>query len=518
MPKFDVDVKGVTYEVDAPDEKTAWKWANVTHNRPSAAAQVANDPITQGAKNFNQDAGFFQNAAAAYGKALPDLVRGAGQLIGNGIEKVSGKRPDMLPTQADIDAMRAQDAPLMATAGGKVGNALGQAALSAPTAGIGGVPGAAISGAAMMGAQPVATGESRALNTAIGAGAGAAGQFAGQKLGQFLQDRATRLTSEAAAKESQNAVRDATLKAAQEAGYVVPPSAVNPSWVNKRLESIAGKAAVGQEAAVRNQEVTNTLARKAVGLPENAPVTEKALEGVRTAAGKAYQEVGALSPIAKQDLEALKQARFDANAQFKFYNRTGDPAVLKQAKEARELVDMLEQSLESEAANAGRADLIPALVEARKQIAKTYDVGRAVNVGDGSVSAPVIGRLLDKGRPLTEELATVGKMQQAFPSYMREGASIPTPGVSKSEALAAALLAVGGGAAGGPMGMAAGALPLLSGPARSLLLSKPYQSMMAGQSYSPGLLTQAAAKALPPDRAAALARLLSAPAAANFAQ
>lgn len=484
----------------------------------TAASQVENDAITQGAKNFNQDASFLQNAAAAYGKALPDLVRGAGQLIGSGIEAVGGKRPAMLPSQADIDALKAQDAPLMATAGGKVGSVLGQGALAVPSAGIGGVPGAALSGAAFMGAQPVATGESRALNAAIGAGAGAVGQVAGQKLGQYLQGRASNLATEAATKEAQNSVRDATLKAGQQAGYVVPPSAVNPSWINKRLESLAGKAAVGQEAAVRNQDVTNALARKSVGLPDSAPVTEKALEGLRASAGKAYQEVGAISPIAKQDLEALKQARFDANAQFKFYNRTGDPEVLKKAKEARELVNLLEQSLENEAKAAGRSDLIPALVEARKQIAKTYDLGRAVNVGDGSVSAPVLGRLLDKGRPLTEELATVGKMQQAFPSYMREGAAIPTPGVSKSEALAAALLAVGGSAAGGPLGAAAGALPLLSGPARSLVLSKPYQAMMASQSYSPGMLTQSAAKALPPERAAALLRSLGVSTAANLSQ
>jgi len=31
MATFDVDVGGTTYEVDAPDERTAWKWANATH-------------------------------------------------------------------------------------------------------------------------------------------------------------------------------------------------------------------------------------------------------------------------------------------------------------------------------------------------------------------------------------------------------------------------------------------------------------------------------------------------------
>ena len=31
MAKYEVDVGDSTYEVDAPDEKTAWAWANMTH-------------------------------------------------------------------------------------------------------------------------------------------------------------------------------------------------------------------------------------------------------------------------------------------------------------------------------------------------------------------------------------------------------------------------------------------------------------------------------------------------------
>jgi len=31
---YEVDVGGVTYDVDAPDETTAWRWANIEHNKP----------------------------------------------------------------------------------------------------------------------------------------------------------------------------------------------------------------------------------------------------------------------------------------------------------------------------------------------------------------------------------------------------------------------------------------------------------------------------------------------------
>lgn len=31
---YEVDVGGVTYDVDAPDKATAWRWANIEHNKP----------------------------------------------------------------------------------------------------------------------------------------------------------------------------------------------------------------------------------------------------------------------------------------------------------------------------------------------------------------------------------------------------------------------------------------------------------------------------------------------------
>jgi hypothetical protein len=42
MATFEVDVEGATYQVDAPDEATAWKWAVTTHrqSQPQAGAQM----------------------------------------------------------------------------------------------------------------------------------------------------------------------------------------------------------------------------------------------------------------------------------------------------------------------------------------------------------------------------------------------------------------------------------------------------------------------------------------------
>ena len=410
-------------------------------------------------------------ALAGVGKAFYDTGRGIGQMLG-------------MVSREDVAKAREQDKALMNTTAGKVGNFAGEVVNTLPLLVIPGantIKGATLASAAYGLTRPSESTQETITNTLMSGAGGAAGQYGANKLASYLGGKVAENAAEAQIRNATNSIKNETLKRGVEAGYVVPPSSVNPSFINKRLESIAGKAAVGQEAAARNQGITNALARKVAGAADDAPLDVGTLDKIRAEAGKVYKAVGDLSPIAKQDIEALKQARFDANAQFKFYNRSADPSALKAAKEARQLVDELEASIAKEAEAVGRSDLVPALKEARTQIAKTYDVERSLNVGSGDASAPTIGRIVDKaqGKPIDANLETIGRMQQAFPSYMREGASIPTPGVSKSEALAAALLGGGGFAAAGPMGLAASALPLLSGPARSLVLSKPYQQLMA---------------------------------------
>ena len=76
---------------------------------------------------------------------------------------------------------------------------------------------------------------------------------------------------------------------------------------------------------------------------------------------------------------------------------------------------------------------------------------------------------------MTGELATIGKMANSFKDVMREGGNVPSPGVSGTDAAASALLGVAGAAGGGPMGLLAGGLPLLRGPARNLVLSPAFQ-------------------------------------------
>lgn len=86
-----------------------------------AAAQVEGDAITQGARNFTDDMGVTGRFAAGVGKAITDVGRGVGQAVG-------------LVSRQDVTNSRQQDAPLMATTAGKVGDIAGTIAATAPAA------------------------------------------------------------------------------------------------------------------------------------------------------------------------------------------------------------------------------------------------------------------------------------------------------------------------------------------------------------------------------------------------
>ena len=305
-------------------------------------------------------------------------------------------------------------------------------------------------------------------------GAAAAGQAIGRK--------ASEKYAEALAKFNRQAPLRATLKEAVDAGYVVPPNMVNPSTKNAIIESFSGKQATSQLASVRNQDVTEKLVRQSLGLADDAPLTKGALEQIRKIEGGAYQKVGELSDQAASDLEALKQARNDAQAWFNAYNRSASPADLAKAKEFRDTATALESALEQHAQDAGKPELIPALKAARQQIAKTYTVQRALNEASGTVNAKVLGRMYEKGTPLSGGLETAGKFASSFPSVAQAPQQMGSPAAHNLRSMASLLMGGGGAAAAGPAGLAAGVLPFAAGPAsRAVMFRQSAQKALANQ-------------------------------------
>lgn len=288
-----------------------------------------------------------------------------------------------------------------------------------------------------------------------------------------------------AREQAQNQVRDATLRPAQEAGYVLPPSAVRPTAVGNAVESFAGKAALKQEAEIRNQQVTNRLAREDLQLPANTPLTEQTFNAARDQAAAPYRRVAAMSPMAAQALQRLRDARNDATVNWRHYDITGTPQSLRDARAADNQAAMLERVLEREATRVGNPQLVQEMRDARTYIAKTYDVERATNVGNGNVDAQIIGRAVDRGRPLTGNLETIGRFAEAYGPFTREASKVPNPGTSALNAAASGVLGYEGFQHLGAKGLALAAIPFARGGVRQGILSDFYQRNFNQPNYAP---------------------------------
>lgn len=102
MSTFQVDIGNATYEVDAPDETTAWKMANQVHaNAPSVAPkQNINESILQQLKPP-------PNAAAS------GLLMGLKDPINAGAQIVSSMMPEAVNRALDFPSLRESESPLV---------------------------------------------------------------------------------------------------------------------------------------------------------------------------------------------------------------------------------------------------------------------------------------------------------------------------------------------------------------------------------------------------------------------
>lgn len=331
-------------------------------------------------------------------------------------------------------------------------------------------------------------------------GGQAAGQFAQDRLGfepagatavqtavetlpgLALQARAGRAqTPQTAAAQSLNEVRDATYNAARAEGYKFPPSASGAGAVNARVEGAAGRPMLNQEAIIHNQRITNKIAAREAGLPENTAITPGRLEVRRRVLAEPYREVSALDPMLARDLVDMRQARADATKWYSYADRTGNPMAEARAKRFADTARITEDFIEGVAQSAGKPDLVQRLRQARQEIAKTYDIERALIEGTGDVSAQTFAAMLDKGRPLSGGLETIARTRQAFSPYMREASSIQNPGVERVRSA----VGVGANLAGlnGGVGWLSEGIPLAAGPTRSLILSDLYQNAVGRPTY-----------------------------------
>jgi len=444
-----------------------------------------------------------ENLAAGAGKAVMDTVRGLGQYVG-------------AVSRDDVAATRAQDAPLMATTAGKVGNvagAIGTAIPALAVPGVNTVAGAGVVGAVMGAAQPSTSTQETLTNTALGGATGAAGQYVGGKLGGYLSKKLEARAATRAALSTKNVARDATLAAGRQAGFVVPPSSVNPSTFNRAVEGLSGKIATQQAAAIKNQTITNALAKAELGLADEAALTPATLETVRKQAGLAYQVVKQAGRIATDgtyldDLAKIAQSvdeiakdfpdldigaskeitglvdgmlrdSFDSSSAVTLLktlrksasgNLSGinvaDPAKQALGRAQRQAAEVLEDQVVRHLTANGMEEAATNFDQARTLIAKTYSIESALQ--GSNVNAQKLAQQLSKRKPLSGGLATAAKMAAEFPAAMAVPKGSPVSALD-------ALVGVGGPLTGNPALLA---YPLGRAVARGGILSAAGQNAM----------------------------------------
>jgi hypothetical protein len=302
--------------------------------------------------------------------------------------------------------------------------------------------------------------------------------------------------------QAQNAVRDQTLLEGQAQGYIVTPGSVTPTFGNQLLERIGGKTRVEQLAGVRNQQVTDSLARRAIGLPDDAPLTRDAMRDIRAqeyAAGyaplanigrvvadadfkQALQDVtdaftGASKSFkgaAPQDVQKLVKpynvADFDAadaiaatrtlreNARNNF--QKGEGALGRaQIAVSNALEAQLERSLQV-SNNPQAAALLDEFRNSRKRMAVSHAVEDAIVEGTGSVDARKLASDLQKGKLLTGELETAAKFANTFKRVVMTPGAVGTPAAQTFGGMGIGTRGMIGGAAGGAFGGGLGGVAL----------------------------------------------------------
>lgn len=312
------------------------------------------------------------------------------------------------------------------------------------------------------------------------------------------------------------------LKEAREAGYVVPPATANPTALNKLLEGSAGKLTTAQAASVKNQAVTNELAKKALGLATDEPITPGVLQDLRATAGKVYEQIadaGDIVPDAQfvddlaqlgrgadeiasafpganvgatkqigEIVDSLLQEKFSSKAALQYLrelrkqasgNLSGmnaaDPAKQALGMAQREAAATLEDLIGRHLVANGQEEIANSFGQARRIIAMSHTVENALNETTGNLIAGKLGQQLAKGKPLSGELETIARFSRAFPKAAKE-VTESMPGVSPLDLYTGAgIAAISASAGGGAAALGAAALPFVRVAIRRALLSQPMQ-------------------------------------------
>jgi len=322
---------------------------------------------------------------------------------------------------------------------------------------------------------------------------------------------------ELATLKAQNAVRDATVADAQKLGFKLPPGSVGATAKNVMLEKTAGKSKLEQQMSVHNQTVTDSIARKELGLSNTAPLTEKTMQDIRaeeykkgygpvkaigrvetdkqyaadlgklkddfTGAAKSFPEAvpdtvgklidtyGKTEFTSADAVTVSRNLRAEASANF----RKGENALAKaQLGIANAMENQIERTL-------GDSALLDAFRASRKRMAISHTIEDALHLGAGRVDLKGLAKDLRSGDFLSGDLKKAAEFANTFPRVAQSPSSFGTAGAQAmigstdvGTALGGLLgYALGGGPEAIGLGAAAGRFtpPMAAAATRAFLQS-----------------------------------------------
>jgi hypothetical protein len=267
-----------------------------------------------------------------------------------------------------------------------------------------------------------------------------------------------------------NAVRDTTLRAGLEEGYMATPGSVTPQGRNIIAERMAGKTNLEQLMSINNQDVTNKLARRAVNIDETAPLTSENMRGIRAAEyEKGYKPVERIGEVPADvqyfvDLNNVKlkytgpqksfpgavpdevTKLFDIYSTDKFNSKDAVQAIRNLREDARanfrknenatanaqlDIANALENQMERAIAATPTPNANTLLEQfrlSRQRMAISHTIEDAIREGGGAVEAKKLARDLQSGKYLSGDLKTAAEFANVFPRVSKTAAEIGTPG------------------------------------------------------------------------------------------
>jgi hypothetical protein len=308
-------------------------------------------------------------------------------------------------------------------------------------------------------------------------------------------------------------------------GATLPPTQVNPSLLNRLIEGISGKQQTSQIASVKNQQLVNEQARKALNLAPDVEITPLVLQQFRDQKGLAYDALRSnptyyadkqfFADLNKETarLQSMKtldvKTELDLLNNLKVMNFTGDELVnsIKRLRDSSKTnssalasaenkdlgkaqkfaAQQLEALAERNLTNFNQPDVMKNFKQAREDIAKSYTIEKSLNAVTGNVSGSDLGNLARQGKIVPAELQTLANAAGAYPTAFQNVARIGSvPGFSPLDIGTAGIASA---ASGNPSVMLSAATrPTL----RSLAVSPMYQRNMlpSSQPQAPGLINR----------------------------